>query len=128
MKTSIFTHIIHIRRYYLDENLCYVYTVKSPQEIINFLDQHYEGYIKFCNAKAVCIDLEREHVISTGQRQRLESSQSVAESNRLFYQFLRNDPAPETLKGAAKVLKNASETTNTNKTFATSIETFLQSC
>ena len=107
-----------------------VYTVieKSPQEIINFLDQHNDGCIKFCDAKAVCTDLEREHVISTGQRQQLESSQSVAESNRLFYQFLRNDPAPETLKGLAKVLKNASGTTNMNKTFATLIETFLQSC
>ena len=107
-----------------------VYTVieKSPQEIINFLDQQNEKYIKFCNAKAVCTDLECEHVISAGQRQQLGSSQSVAESNCLFYQFLRDDPVPETLKGAAKVLKNASGTTNTNKLFATSIETFLQSC
>ena len=107
----------------------YVYTVKekSPQEIINFLDQHNEEYIKFCNAKALSTDLEREHVLSTEQRQQLESSRTVAESNRHFYQFLRNDPAPETLKRAAKVLKNASETTFTNKLFATSIESFLQS-
>ena len=55
----------------------------------------------------------------------MDKYQSIADANELFHQFLCEDPAPETLKGAAEVLKNASETTNMNKTCAEAIEDFL---
>ena len=99
---------------------------RRPHAIIAFLDQHRESHIKFCNAKAIRFDLEREHVISQGQRQQLDSALSVADANSLFYQFLHNDPAPETLEAAAKVLKEAPDTTNMNKRFAKVIEDFLK--
>ena len=105
--------------------LVHIAMEKSPQEIIAFLDQHWESHIKHCNAKAMRFDLEREHVISQGQRQQFDSTLSAADANTLFYQCLRNDPAPETLKAAAKVLKKAPYTTNMNKRFAKVIEDFL---
>ena len=98
---------------------------RSPDEVIAFLDQHRESHIKHCNTKVVRFDLEREHAISQGQRQQMDSSLSVADANNLFHQFLHNDPAPETLKAAAKVLKEAPNTTYTNKSFAKAIEVFL---
>ena len=55
----------------------------------------------------------------------MDKALSVADANSLFYQFLRNDPAPETLEAAAKVLKEAPNTTNMNKSFAKNIEDFL---
>ena len=72
-------------------------------------------------------DLERRKVITQGQRQQMESTLNVAAANDLFYQFLCNDPAPETLQGAAEALKNAPDTTNMNKRFAEAIEDFLRS-
>ena len=98
---------------------------RRPKEVIAFLDQHRESHIEYCDAKAIRFDLEREHVISQGQRQRLDDALSVAAANDLFYQFLHNDPAPKTLEGAAKVLQEAPKTTNMNKKFAKVIEDFL---
>ena len=98
---------------------------RRPVEVITFLEQHRESHIKYCDAHVVRFDLEREHVISQGQRQQLDSISSVAAANSLFYQFLHNDPAPETLEAAAKVLKEAPNTTNMNKSFANVIEDFL---
>ena len=98
---------------------------KRPNEVIAFLDQHKESHIKHCNAYVVRFDLVHEHVISQGRRQQLDSTSSVADANDLFYQFLHNDPAPKTLKAAAKVLKEAPNTTNMNKSFAKVIEDFL---
>ena len=94
-------------------------------EVIAFLDQHRESHIKYCDAQAVRFDLEREHAISHGQRQQLDSASSVNAANNLFYQFLHNDPAPETLEAAAKVVKEAPNTTNMNRSFAKVIEDFL---
>ena len=98
---------------------------RRPKEVIAFLDQHRESHIKYCNAKEIRFDLELEQVISLGQRQQLDSALSVADANSLFYQFLRNDPAPKTLEAAAKVLQEAPNTTNMNKKFAKVIEDFL---
>ena len=98
---------------------------KQPVEVIAFLDQHRESHIKYCNAQEIRFDLERQHVISQGQRQQLDSTLSVDAANSLFYQFLCNDPAAKTLGAAAKVLKEAPKTTNTNKSFAKVIEDFL---
>ena len=98
---------------------------KRPEEVIKFLKQHKESLIKHCNAQVICFDLEDKHVISLGQRQQLGSTLSVAEANSRFYQFLHDDPAPETLKTAAKVLKEAPGTTHMNKMFAKVIEDFL---
>ena len=103
----------------------FVLAMEKPDEVIAFLDQHKQGHIKHCNAKVVRFDLERQNVISQGQRQQLDSTLSVAAANDLFYQFLHNDPAPETLEAAAKVLKEARNTTNMNKRFAKVIEDFL---
>ena len=98
---------------------------RSPDGIRAFLHQHSKSHIKYCDVKAIHFDLEREHVISQGQRQQLDSTLSEAAANDLFYQFLRNDPAPETLGAAAKVLKEAPYTTNMNKVFARAIEDFV---
>ena len=98
---------------------------RRPKEVIAFLDKHRESHIKYCDTKEIRFDLEREHVISQGQRQQLDSTSSAAAANDLFYQFLHNDPAPETLGAAAKVLQEAPNTTNMNKKFANVIEDFL---
>ena len=98
---------------------------RRPNEIIAFLDKHKESDLMFCDAKAIRFDLEREQVISQGQRQQLDTALSVADANSLFYQFLHNDPAPKTLGAAAKVLQEAPNTTNMNKKFAKVIEDFL---
>ena len=98
---------------------------RRPDEVIEFLGQHRESHIKYCDTKVVRFDLEREHAITQGQRQQLDSTSSVADANDLFYQFLYNDPAPKTLEAAAKVLEKAPNTTNMNKMFAKVIEDFL---
>ena len=98
---------------------------KSPNEVIEFLREHRKSHIKFCNIKEIRFDLECQHVISEDQRQQLDSALSVAAANNLFYQFLHDDPAPETLKAAAKVLRESPNTTNVNKRFAKVIEDFL---
>ena len=103
--------------------ICVLVMERTPDEVIAFLYQHRE--IKHCNAHAIRFDLEHQHVISQGQRQQLDSALSPAAANDLFHQFLRNDPAPKTLKAAAKVLKEAPDTTNMNKSFAKDIEDFL---
>ena len=64
-------------------------------------------------------------MIDKAQKQQIDKCQSNAEANELFHQFLCEDPAPETLKGAAEVLKNAPETTNMNKRCAKVIEDFV---
>ena len=98
---------------------------RRPKEVIAFLDKHKESDLMFCDAKAIRFDLEREHVISQGQRQQLDNALSVADANDLFYQFLHNDPAPKTLETAAKILQKAPNTTKMNKKFAKVIEDFL---
>ena len=98
---------------------------RSPHEIIEFLEQHRNSHIQHCNAQAIRFDLERKHVISQEQRERLDNALTVAAANSLFHQFLHNDPAPETLEAAAKVLQEAPNTTNMNKKFAKIIEDFL---
>ena len=98
---------------------------RTPDEVIAFLHEHRESHIKYCNVKVIRFALEREHAISQGQRQQLDSTLDPAAANSLFYQFLHNDPAPETLKAAAKVLKEAPNTTNMNESFAKVIEDFL---
>ena len=103
----------------------YIAMERRANEVIAFLDKHKESDLKYCDAKAIRFDLEHEHVISQGQRQQLDSALSVAAANDLFYQFLHNDPAPETLEAAAKVLKEAPNTTNMNKKFAKVIKDFL---
>ena len=85
--------------------ICVLAMERIPDEVITFLYQHRDSDIKFCDVKVVRFDLEHQHVISQGQRQQLDSTLSVADANSLFYQFLHDDPAPETLKAAAKVLK-----------------------
>ena len=106
--------------------LVHIAMERSPDEIRAFLHQHSKSHIKYCDVKAIHFDLEREHVISQGQRQQLDSALSVADANDLFYQFLRNDPASVTLEAAAKVLKEVPNTTNVNKRFAKVIEDFLK--
>ena len=103
----------------------YIAMERSPDEIIEFLDKLKESHLKFCNVKRLSHGLEREKVINAAQKQRLENCQTKDEAIQLFHQFLHNDPAPETLKGAAEVLKNAPETTNVNKRCAKAIEAFL---
>ena len=98
---------------------------RSPNAIIKFVLDHKNKLIKHCDVKAVRFALEGKNVLTTGKRQQLETSQSVADANDLFCQFLCNDPAPETLLAAARVLKEASGTTNMNKTFAKAIEDFF---
>ena len=105
--------------------ICVLAMERTPDELHAFLEQHRESHIKHCNALAIRFELERQHVISQGQRQQLDSALSAADANSLFYQFLRYDPAPETLGAAAKVLKEAPKTTNMNKRFAKVIEDFL---
>ena len=107
--------------------MCYICVAmeRRPDELIAFLNQHRESHIKYCNAIAIRFDLQHQRVIFEGQRQQLDSASSVAAANNLFYQFLRNDPDPETLEAAAKVLKEAPNTTKTNKMFAKVIEDFL---
>ena len=98
---------------------------RKPGEVIEFLDKLKESHLKYCNVKKVSSKLERDKVIDQGQKQQIDKCQSNAEANELFHQFLRKDPAPETLKGAAKVLESAPETTNMNKRCAKVIEAFL---
>ena len=98
---------------------------KSADEIIEFLDEHRQSHLKYCNVMCISYKLEREKVISTAQKQQIDSCKTKAEANELFHQFLCDDPAPEILKGAAEVLKNAPETTNMNKKCAEVIEEFL---
>ena len=105
--------------------ICVLAMKRIPDEVITFLNQHRESDIKFCDVKVVRFDLERQHVISQGQRQQLDKALSVADTNDLFYQFLHNDPSPETLEAAAKVLMEAPNTTNMNRRFAKVIEDFL---
>ena len=96
---------------------------RRPDEVIAFINK--QSDLKYCDARAIRFDLERQHVISQGQRQQLDNASSTTAANNLFYQFLQNDPAPETLEAAAKVLKEAPDTTNMNKKFAKVIEDFL---
>ena len=105
--------------------LCYIAMEKSPDEIIEFLWKHKDSHIKHCNVKVICSDLEHGRVISQGQRERLDNASDTAAANNLFYQFLRSDPASKTLEAAAKVLKEAPDSINPNKTFAEVIEDFL---
>ena len=84
-----------------------------------------EEVLKYCNVKKVSSKLERDKVIKKAQKEQMDKCQSIADANELFHQFLRDDPAPETLKGAAEVLENSSETTNMNKKCAKAIEDFL---
>ena len=97
----------------------------TPNEIIQFLDTHKAEYLDHCNVKVIRFPLEKAHVISRGERQQLENALTSAAANDLFYQFLHDNPAPETLVGAAKVLKKDPGTTNMNKRFAKAIEEFL---
>ena len=96
---------------------------RSPDEIIQFLDKLKESHLKHCNISS---KLEREKVIDKDQKQQRDKCQSNASANELFHQFLCEDPAPETLKGAVKVLENAPETTNMNKKCAKAIEDFQE--
>ena len=84
-----------------------------------------QSHIKFCDARAIRFDLEQGNVINKGQRERMDNVPSVDEANTLLYQYLRNDPAVETLQSAASVLKDAPNTTGTNKGFAREIVKFL---
>ena len=104
--------------------LC-VYTVidRSGDEIISFLNQYKD--IKHCNARVIRSDLYEGKVITLGQKQQLDSSLSVAAANDLFHQFLCADPAAATLLAAARVLREAPNTTNMNKQFAKAIVDFL---
>ena len=97
---------------------------KSPDEIIKFLDELKESHLKFCNVKSISCVLEKDSVIDKAQKQQIDKCQGMADASELFYQFLREDPAPETLKGAAKALKNAP--TKINKRCAEAIEAFLE--
>ena len=99
---------------------------RSPDEIIEFLDKLKESHLKYCNAKKVSSKLERDKVIDKAQKQQIDKCQSNADANELLYQFLCEDPAPETLKGASEVLKSAPGTTNMNKKCAKAIEDFLE--
>ena len=98
---------------------------KSPDEIVKFLDELKESHLKYCNVESISYKLERQEVIDKAQKQQMDKCQSNAEANELFHQFLRDDPAPETLKGAAEVLENSSETSNMNKSCAKVIKEFL---
>ena len=105
-------------------NVCLcVYTVRSGDEVISFLNQYKD--IKHCNARVICSDLYEGKAISLGQKQQLNSSLSVAAANDLFRQFLCDDPAAATLQAAARVLREAPDTTNMNKRFAKAIVHFL---
>ena len=75
--------------------------------------------------KKVSSELEGDKIIDKAQKEQIDKCQSKAEANELFHQFLRDDPAPETLKGAAEVLENSSETSNMNKSCAKVIKEFL---
>ena len=81
--------------------------------------------MQFCNVVDIRFDLETKKVINTGQRQQIEKAQRKSEAAVLFYQFLYDDPAPETLQGAAAVLRDAPKTNVTNKLFSKAIENFL---
>ena len=105
-----------------------VYAVidRSAEEIISFLNKFKESHIKYCNTRAIRSNLYKEGIINLEQKQQLDnSSSSVAAANDLFYQFLCNDPTPETLLAAAEVLSKTPGTTNMNKRFAKKIEQFL---
>ena len=127
MHFSLLITILLLPNYTLLNVELYLYIAmeRSPDEIIKFLDKLKESHLKYCNVKSLSYRLEGEEVINAAQKQQLENCQSVAERNDLFHQFLRGNPAPETLKGAAKVLKNAPGTTNMNKRCAKIIEDFL---
>ena len=105
--------------------MCYIAMERRPGEIIEFLHQHRDNHLQHCDVRAIRFDLEREHVISQGQREQLDNSLTVAAANDLFHQFLHKDPATKTLEAAAKVLKEAPNTTGMNKKFAKDIEDFL---
>ena len=98
---------------------------KSPDEVFEFLDKLKESDLQHCNVKKVASKLERDKVIDRDQKQQIDKCQSNASANELLYKFLCDDPAPETLKGAAEVLKSAPGTTNMNKRCAKAIEAFL---
>ena len=102
-----------------------MYTVieRSGDEVISFLNQ-YKG-IKHCDVYVIRSDLYEGKAIKLGQKQQLDSSLSVATANDLFHQFLCADPAAATLLAAARVLREAPDTTNKNKEFAKAIEDFL---
>ena len=104
--------------------LC-VYTVidRSVDEIISFLNQYKD--IKHCDVYVIRSDLYEGKAIKLGQKQQLNSSLNVAAANDLFRQFLCEDPAAETLLAAARVLREAPDTTNLNKKFAKAIMHFL---
>ena len=103
----------------------YMSIEKRPDEVIEFLDQLKKDNLQYCNVKKVASKLERDKVIDKDQKQQIDKCQGNASANELLYKFLCDDPAPETLKGAAKVLKNAHGTTNMNKKCAKIIEDFL---
>ena len=88
------------------------------------MDELLEEVLKYCNVKKVSSKLKRDKVIDKAQKEQIDKCQSNADANELFYQFLCDDPAPETLKGAAKALKNAP--TKINKRCAEAIEAFLE--
>ena len=67
----------------------------------------------------------KKEVINDGQREQIDRAQSKSEAADLFYQFLYDDPAEETLQDAAAVLRDAPSTTKTNKLFSSAIEDFL---
>ena len=99
---------------------------RSCDKIIEFLDKLMESHLTYCNVKSLSYRLEGEQVINAAQKQQMNQCLSNAEANELFHQFLREDPAPETLKGAAKVLENAPGTTSMNRRCATAIDHFLE--
>ena len=81
--------------------------------------------MQYCNVVDICFDLETKKVINTEQRQQIDLARSKSEAALLFYQFLRYDPAPETLQDVAAVLRDAPKTSMTNKLFSKAIEDFL---
>ena len=105
-------------------SIAFIKTDKTPAEICKFLEEHKESHVKYCNVVDIRFDLKTK-VINDGQRQQIDKAQSISEAALLFYQFLYNDPAPETLVGAAVVLRDATNTTRVNKLFSKAIEEFL---
>ena len=81
--------------------------------------------MQYCHVKKVSSKLERDKVIDKAQKQQIDNCLNDFDANELFHHFLCDDPAPETLKGAAEVLKNAPGTTNMNKKCAKAIEDFV---
>ena len=109
-----------------NELLCFlIKTEKTSEEVHEFLKHHKSSHVKYCNVVDIRFDLVDKKVINDGKRQQIENAKSKSDAADLFYQFLYNDPAEETLQDAAAVLRDAEATTKTNQKFAKVIEDFL---